>query len=233
MANTERGPTAPPARQVEAMFDSIVGHYDLLNGILSFGLDRRWRRLTVEAVHPGFGARILDLGCGTGDLTTRVAEAGARPVGVDLSHRMLAEASRKLGPGTPLVRGSAFELPFVDGSFQGAVSGFVLRNLAELPRAFAELARVVEPTGRIALMDITEPPNRLARRAFDAYFRLAAPALGALVGKRDAYRYLVRSLGHLPPPPEVCRLLAEAGFDQPAARPLTGGTVTLFTGTRR
>lgn len=214
------------------MFDDIVGRYDLVNGVLSLGLDRVWRRAAVRAVPFGPGDRILDLGCGTGDLSRQLARAGARPIGLDVSHRMLVEASRKLSEAEALVQGSAFWLPFADGAFAGAVSGFVLRNLNDLRRAFDELARVVRPGGRIGLVDITEPRSRAFRRGFDAYFGTVAPALGGLIGKREAYRYLARSLGQLPPPAEVCRMLEGAGFREVAGRALTGGMVTLFTGTR-
>ena len=108
----------------------------------------------------------------------------------------------------------------------------MLRNLFDLPTAFRELARVVEPGGRVALVDITEPRSRPIRRMFDAYFGTVAPALGALVGKRDAYRYLVRSLAQLPPPADVCAMLEGAGFDEALATPLTAGMVTLFTAMR-
>ena len=175
---------------------------------------------------------MLDLGCGTGDLSKLLARTGADPFGLDISHRMLVEAARKLGPAGHLVQGSAFSLPFADRAFAGVVSGFVLRNLNDLERAFHELARVVEAGGRVGLVDITEPRSRLVRRGFDAYFGTVAPALGGLIGKRDAYRYLARSLGQLPPPSTVCGMLEAAGFRGVAGRPLTGGMVTLFAGTR-
>jgi demethylmenaquinone methyltransferase/2-methoxy-6-polyprenyl-1,4-benzoquinol methylase len=145
---------------------------------------------------------------------------------------MLVEATRKGGRRLRLVEGSAFALPFRDGAFDAAVSGFVLRNLEDLPAAFAELARVVAPGGRIGLVDITEPTRPVLRRLFDAYFGVAAPALGRLAGRRDAYRYLARSLAQLPQPPDVVALLEAAGFRDSEARPLTGGRVTLFTGRR-
>jgi demethylmenaquinone methyltransferase / 2-methoxy-6-polyprenyl-1,4-benzoquinol methylase len=214
------------------MFDDIVHRYDLLNGLLSFGLDRRWRRAVVNAIRPQHGDMVLDVGTGTGDLARLVEQRGGRVVGVDLSHEMLVAASAKVGSRVILAEGSVFALPFADRVFTGALSGFVLRNLNDLPSAFAELGRVVRPGGRVALVDITEPRQPLLRRGFDAYFRIAAPAMGRLVGKGAAYRYLARSLAQLPPPEEVLRLLEEAGFDSAAARSLTGGMVTLFTGVR-
>jgi demethylmenaquinone methyltransferase/2-methoxy-6-polyprenyl-1,4-benzoquinol methylase len=214
------------------MFDGIVDRYDLVNRLLSFGLDRRWRVATVDAVGARAGDLVLDLGSGTGDLATLLTQRGANAVGVDLSHRMLTAASAKLGSRATLVQGSAYALPFPDGTFSGVVSGFVLRNLDDLPAAFSEIARVLAPGGRVALVDITEPRQPLVRRAFDAYFRVAAPALGRLAGKADAYRYLVRSLAQLPPPDEVCRLLRDAGLAQASSRSLTGGIVTLFTAVR-
>ncbi len=209
------------------MFDDLVERYDLLNSLLSFGMDRWWRRRTAAAIGPNPG-RILDLGCGSGALTGRLP-AGSRAVGLDTSRAMLVEARRRLGPGPDLVQGSAFALPFAGDSFDGAVSGFVLRNLSDLPAAFAELHRVLRPGGRIALVDITEPANPALRRVFDAYFGAVAPAIGGLVGRREAYRYLVRSLAQIPPRPDLVALLSGAGFTGGRAWPLTGGIVTLLT----
>jgi demethylmenaquinone methyltransferase/2-methoxy-6-polyprenyl-1,4-benzoquinol methylase len=214
------------------MFDDIVERYDVLNRVLSFGLDRRWRRAVVNAIDPRSDDVVLDVGTGTGDVAALVREREARVVGVDLSHEMVIAASGKVGSGAIFAEGSAFALPFRDGAFSSAVSGFVLRNLNDLPAAFSEMARVVKPGGRVALVDITEPRRPLLRRGFDAYFRVAAPTVGRLVGKGDAYRYLSRSLAQLPPPEEVRRLLEVAGFRSAEARPLTGGMVTLFTAVR-
>jgi demethylmenaquinone methyltransferase/2-methoxy-6-polyprenyl-1,4-benzoquinol methylase len=213
------------------MFDGLVKRYDLLNRLMTFGLDRTWRRRTIEAVQPGPGDRVLDLGCGTGDLLAMLpGRAGA--TGIDVSWPMLARARQRLGPTAMLVRGSAFRLPFADGRFEAAVSGFVLRNLDDLEDAMRELARVVAPGGRIALLDATEPCGAL-RAAFDLYFRLAAQALGALAGRREAYRYLAGSLAQIPPANEMCKLLSAAGFVECEARPMTFGVVTLFTGIKK
>jgi demethylmenaquinone methyltransferase/2-methoxy-6-polyprenyl-1,4-benzoquinol methylase len=214
------------------MFDDIVDRYDLVNGLLSVGLDRVWRRAAARAVEGSDGGAMLDLGCGTGKLGALLAQGGRPVTGVDLSHAMLVRAAATTGPRMALVQGSAFALPFRDRAFSGAVSGFVLRNLDDLPQAFRELARVLRPAAPVALVDITEPKNSTLRRLFDGYLGTVAPTLGGLVGKRGAYRYLVGSLAQLPPPKDVLNLLALAGFEGCRARALTGGMVTLFTGNR-
>jgi demethylmenaquinone methyltransferase/2-methoxy-6-polyprenyl-1,4-benzoquinol methylase len=194
------------------------------------GMDRWWRRATLRELVAVPGAPILDLGCGTGRLTQGAAELGHHTVGLDVSDEMLGVARRR---GVPrLVQGSAFRLPFHDGSFGGAVSGFVLRNLDDLPAAFAELARVIVAGAGVAIVDITEPPQPLRRRAFDAYFRVAAPLLGGLAGRSDAYRYLVKSIAHLPPQGDVATMLGHAGCERVRWRVLAPGMVTLWTARR-
>lgn len=222
---------APPERRVERMFDAVVERYDLVNDLLSLGLDRWWRRKTVRSLACPPGARILDLGCGTGKLGALLAD-GSRVVGLDLSQPMLVAADARFGDRMEFVRGSMFALPFADGVFQGATSGFVLRNLSDLPGAFSELARVTEPGGSIALVDITGPCSAWLRRPFRLYFDTVAPLLGRLVGQAEAYSYLARSLAQLPPPEVVCQMLEGAGFVRANATPLTGGMVTLWTATR-
>jgi demethylmenaquinone methyltransferase/2-methoxy-6-polyprenyl-1,4-benzoquinol methylase len=209
----------------------VVEPYDLLNRVLSLGLDRRWRRVAAGAAGVVPGDRVLDLGCGTGDLARLLVDR-ATVVGADLSHRMLLAARAKVGPAMRLVEASAFRLPFNDATFDAVVSAFVLRNLDDLSRAFEELARVLRPGGRVALLDITEPRSAILRPLFRLYFSLAAPALGAAVGRAEAYRYLARSVGQVPAADRVCELLERAGLSRAAARPLSGGVVTLFVATR-
>jgi demethylmenaquinone methyltransferase/2-methoxy-6-polyprenyl-1,4-benzoquinol methylase len=213
------------------MFDAVVVRYDLVNALLSLGLDRWWRRRTVRAIASPPGARVLDLGCGTGKLAELLAEE-ARVVGLDLSQHMLVTANERLGERIAFVRGSMFALPFADGVFQGATSAFVLRNLSDLPGAFAELARVTEQGASLALVDITGPRRAWLRRPFDVYFDTVAPLLGRLVGQAEAYRYLARSLAQLPAPEVICQMLEGAGFVRVEAHPLSGGMVTVWTATR-
>jgi demethylmenaquinone methyltransferase / 2-methoxy-6-polyprenyl-1,4-benzoquinol methylase len=144
------------------MFDSLVERYDLLNDVLSVGLVRWWRRSTAAALGSNSGMRVLDLGCGTGRLGARLSPRH-RVIGLDVSGPMLAEARRQSPGWLGLVQGSAFRLPFRDASFDGSASAFVLRNLDDLPKALSELARVVAPGGRVALLDITEPSRPMGR----------------------------------------------------------------------
>lgn len=210
------------------MFDDVARRYDLVNTLLSLGQDAWWRRRTARAVPvPSPGARILDLGCGTGKLGALFA-GRAHPVGIDVSARMLESARARYGRRLSLVLGSAFSLPFNDASVDAVVSAFVLRNLNDLPAAFAEMYRVTKPGGTVALVDITGPRSPLFRRLFDAYFGTVAPALGALAGEREAYRYLSRSLAQLPSPKDLAALLATAGFDRVRIVPMSGGMVTLW-----
>jgi demethylmenaquinone methyltransferase/2-methoxy-6-polyprenyl-1,4-benzoquinol methylase len=209
------------------MFDGIVERYDLVNDMLSLGLVRSWRRTAVRAASVRQADLVLDLGTGTGRLAGYLP-AGARPIGVDLSERMLLEARSRL----PVVQGSALRLPFRKEAFDRVISAFVLRSLPDLGSAFAELARVVRRGGSISLLDITAPLNRLLRIGFHGYFGTAAPLLGRVVGRAEAYRALARSVGSLPARDEVCAMLQASGFERCRARGLSGGVVTVWSGSR-
>ena len=213
---------------VRSMFDEIAPRYDLVNRIMTFRMDVGWRRRTVASLGLPAGSVVLDLACGTGDLCRELASSRLRPVGVDLSYGMLAAARTD----APLLQGDALRLPFPDGSVAGVTCGFALRNFASLPPFFAELARVVRPGGRVALLEVAEPPNRLLRAGHRFYFGKVVPLVGGLLSDPAAYRYLPRSVAYLPAPELMLEQLASAGFDGVDRRLLSVGIAQLITGAR-
>ena len=217
------------AASVQAMFDAIAPRYDLVNRVMTFRLDVRWRRQAIEALALPKGSLLVDLATGTGDFCRELAEHGFRSVGADFSFGMLASART----GEPLVQGDAMRLPFATGSVDGVTSGFALRNFVDLDQVFAELGRVVRPGGRIALLDASEPDNSLLRFGHGLYFGKVVPFIGGLLSNKQAYGYLPRSLAYLPPRAEMLASLTDAGFDHVDHQQLTLGAAQLITGTRR
>lgn len=213
---------------VRSMFDSIAPRYDLVNRLMTFRMDVGWRRTTLESLALRPGSTVLDLACGTGDFCVELEQAGHRPVGVDLSYGMLAAART----GSPLVQGDLLKLPIADGSVDAAVCGFALRNLVELEPFFAELARVVRPGGRIALLDVSRPDNPVVRWGHGLYFNRAVPLIGGLLSDRSAYSYLPKSVSYLPPPEEMVSMLASVGLVDADRRQLSLGITQLLTATR-
>jgi demethylmenaquinone methyltransferase/2-methoxy-6-polyprenyl-1,4-benzoquinol methylase len=214
---------------VRTMFDAIAPRYDLVNRIMTFRMDVGWRRRTVASLGLARGARVVDLACGTGDLCRELAAQGARPIGVDLSYGMLAAARTS----APLLQGDALRLPLPAAAVDGVTCGFALRNFASLPPFFAELARVTRPGGRIALLEVAEPPNPLLRAGHGLYFGKVVPLVGGLLSDPAAYRYLPRSVAYLPDPGAMLGQLAEAGFVDVERRLLSVGIAQLITAARR
>jgi demethylmenaquinone methyltransferase/2-methoxy-6-polyprenyl-1,4-benzoquinol methylase len=214
---------------VRSMFDAIAPRYDLVNRIMTFRLDVRWRRRTVAALGLPAGATVVDVACGTGDLCGELHRQGLTPVGVDMSFGMLAAAHTC----APLVHGDALRLAFPARSVDGVTCGFALRNFEALPPFFAELARVVRPGGRIALLEVAEPPNPLLRVGHRVYFGKVVPLVGGLLSDPAAYRYLPRSVAYLPPAGVMVGELASAGFVDVERRLLSAGIAQLVTATRR
>ena len=213
---------------VREMFDAIAPRYDRLNRIISFRLDVRWRKKTVRALDLPPGATVFDLASGTGDLCLDLMASGLRPVSIDLSHGMLS-ADRS---GAPRVQADILRLPVPNGCTDGVTCGFALRNLADLPTFFAELARVMRPGGRVALLDVGIPDNRFIRWGNDIYFGKVVPKIGSLLSDGAAYRYLPKSVSYLPTPDVMTAQLMSAGFHDVVHQPLTGGLTQLLTGTR-
>jgi len=213
---------------VREMFDAIAPRYDLVNRVMTFRLDVRWRRKAVKLLTLPVGSTVLDLAAGTGDLCIDLRRAGYRPIAFDLSHGMLA-ADRS---GAPRCQADILRLPVPDGVADGITCGFALRNLTDLGEFFAELGRVVRPGGRIALLDVGVPRNRLIRTGYDVHFGKIVPRIGALLSDGPAYAYLPRSVAYLPPPDEMTAMLRAAGFADAEHRNLSGGLTQLLTGTR-
>lgn len=216
------------ARAVRAMFDTIAPRYDLVNRIMTFRMDVGWRRRAIKALDLGARSVVLDLACGTGDMCVDLEDAGHRPIGADLSFGMLAAARTD----APLVHGDGLQLPFADGSIDGVTCGFALRNFVSLPPMIEELARILRPGGRIALLDVAEPPNPVMRWGHSIYFGKVVPLIGGLLSDKSAYRYLPKSVAYLPEAPELQRMIADAGFTEVERTLLTGGISQLYTATR-
>jgi demethylmenaquinone methyltransferase/2-methoxy-6-polyprenyl-1,4-benzoquinol methylase len=213
---------------VRQMFDAIAPRYDLVNRIMTFRLDVRWRKRTVRDLGLATGSIVLDLASGTGDLCVDLRRAGHRPISIDLSYGMLA-ADRS---GAPRAQADILRLPVPAGSADGVTCGFALRNLTDLGEFFTELARVVRPGGRIALLDVGIPRNPVIRFGNGIYFGKVVPKIGGLLSDGAAYRYLPKSVAYLPPPAELVAMLRSAGFSDASHHQLSGGLTQLLLGTR-
>lgn len=226
-----------PALGSGAMFDAIAHRYDLLNRILSLGLDNGWRRATVAALEVNERSRALDLATGTGDLALLLAKHAGAVVGLDPSERMLAIAEQKIGEAglaerVSLVVGDAQKLPHDDASFDAVSMAFGIRNVPDRAAALAEIHRVLEPGGRVAILELSEPRSGLFGAPVRLYVRQIVPLVGAILSGASEYRYLQRSIRAFPAPAEFQTMMTEAGFVDTAARKLTFGACVLFTGVR-
>jgi demethylmenaquinone methyltransferase/2-methoxy-6-polyprenyl-1,4-benzoquinol methylase len=234
------------ARRVREMFAGIATRYDLLNHLLSANIDRRWRRVVAKTLYtslpslrPSAGreSRILDVACGTGDLSLMLFESGtARVVGIDFCRPMLEIANAKAyrrGLKVPFIEGDALALPFPDGTFEAATIAFGLRNLTSVEAGFKELLRVLKPGGRLAVLEFSKPDMPVLRSVFRIYFTKVLPFFGGLIsGSRGAYEYLPDSVSRFPDQKELASLMDEAGFEEVSFQNLTGGVAALHLGTR-
>jgi demethylmenaquinone methyltransferase/2-methoxy-6-polyprenyl-1,4-benzoquinol methylase len=217
-----------PADGVRTMFDRIAPVYDLMNRVMTAGLDRRWRRLTAEAVVED-GDVVLDACCGTGDLAVAAARRGGKVTGLDFSERMLERARRK-APDVDWVAGDLLALPFADGSYDAATVGFGVRNVESLENGVRELRRVLRPGGRLGILEITRPRGPLAV-FYRLWFDAVVPLLGKLLPGGSAYTYLPASVRRFPGPEDLAALMHRSGFADVRYRLLAGGIVALHTGT--
>ena len=223
-------PETGPARAelVREMFDRIAGRYDALNRILSLGMDVGWRRKGVHALGLPPGSLVLDLACGTGDLSRELARAGHRAVGFDFSPEMLARA----GTEASLVRADVLRLPVGNAVADGIVCGFALRNVVDLPGLFREASRALRPGGRAVFLEVSEPQHPVLRFGHGLYVRWVVPFVGGLLSDREAYAYLPASMAYLPSPDRLAEMMREAGFDDVRRAALSAGIAQVFAGTR-
>ncbi len=232
-------PGAPETRAVRALFDRIAPRYDLLNRLLSAGIDRRWRRAAVAFLDRPGPLRVLDLCAGTADLLIEAlgGHPATRGAGVDLSLPMLERGAAKLrGRGmdgrAALCAGDAEALPFAGASFDAALVAFGIRNVGGKEAALAEVARVLRPGGRLVVLEFSMPPGPLGA-AYRTYFGRVLPRLGAWVsGDAHAYRYLPDSVALFPSPQEFVALMESCGFREVRVRALTLGIAQLYRGER-
>lgn len=216
------------AATVRSLFDRIGPRYDLVNRVMTFGMDIGWRRRAIRELHLPTGSRVFDLACGTGDLCRELGRVGYLAVGFDFSFGMLASARTD----APLVQADILHLPVADASADGVTCGFALRNVVSLEALFAELGRVVRPGGAIALLDASRPDNPVMRSGHRVYFERVVPMIGGLLSDRDAYAYLPKSMAYLPPPRELLNMVRAQGFPSARRIQLSGGIAQLLVGVR-
>lgn len=220
------------------MFDAIAERYDLLNRLISFGVDQRWRSRTVEALAlPDSEARVLDLATGTGDLAIQIAHRypSARVYGVDPSVKMLDIGRQKvdreaLAKRVEMHEGDAQALPFGDDFFDGVTIAFGIRNVPDRAKGLAEMARVTRPGGRVAILELSDPKSGFVAPFARFHVHTVVPTLGAWLSGASEYRYLSRSIAAFPSAEEFAAMMRDAGLEIVEVAPMTFGTCTLYVG---
>jgi demethylmenaquinone methyltransferase/2-methoxy-6-polyprenyl-1,4-benzoquinol methylase len=213
---------------VRMMFDAIAPRYELVNRVMTFGLDARWRRRAVADLRLAPGSVVLDIAAGTGDFTRELRRQGQRAVATDLSYNMLHTARNV----AERVQADASRLPFRWAGFDGATCGYALRNFTDLEKSFTEMARILRPGGRLSLLEVAEPRGGLWRTGFRLWFRRVVPFIGSLLSDHDAYHYLPASTAYLPDAGEIVAMLHRAGFSGVNHRRILGGLSQQFLATR-
>lgn len=231
-------PIAVPRPGSGAMFDGIAGRYDLLNRLISLGIDQRWRAETVRALELKPGAQVLDLATGTGDLALRIAQDAPSAIvtGLDPSREMLRVFEKKVAAANAGSRiriqfGEAESLPFADASFDAITMAFGVRNVPDRPAALREMARVLKPGGRIAILELSEPQQGPLSAFARFHVHVLVPKLGAWLSGAQEYAYLQRSIAAFPAPDVFADIMRASGLHVLAVRPMTFGAVCLFVAT--
>lgn len=224
---------------IKTMFDTIAPRYDLLNRLLSLRQDVVWRRALIRALNLPENAAVLDAACGTGDVTVALLNQAARPrlvAGVDFSREMLTFARAKLSREplshrACLVAGDALRLPFVPASFDAVTIAFGIRNIMDRKSALINFRDCLKPGGKVAVLELATPGNKVLSRLYLLYFQRILPRIGALFSRQiKAYAYLPASVIHFPPPEKFAAIMGQAGFENIRWRCLTAGIATLYIG---
>jgi demethylmenaquinone methyltransferase / 2-methoxy-6-polyprenyl-1,4-benzoquinol methylase len=217
------------ARAVQNMFDSIAPRYDLVNRVMTFGMDGGWRRRTVVRLELTPGSLVIDVACGTGDICRALQAEGLSPIGIDFSAGMLASARTS----APLVQADALQLPFGSASIDGVTCGFALRNVTDLSGLFHEFGRVVRDGGRIALLEVSEPTRSIPKTIHRIYFKRVVPIIGGVLSDKSAYSYLPRSTAYLPRPARIEEMLRSACFGEIRRDVVGAGAAQIISAARR
>ena len=230
MSSRLRAALAAPdskSRYVRRLFSTIAGRYDLITRLLSYGQDRRWKARVSELAAARPGMRALDLACGTGDIAFTLATCGADVVGLDITHRML-QLARSKGRAAQFVTGDMLALPFGDEAFDLVTTGYGLRNVPDIPRAIAEMQRVLKPGGILLSLDFNRPENPIVRGVYLAYLTLVGSTLGFILHRDpDTYRYIPESIRRYPGAIEVNAMIGRAGFSKSQYLPVLGGLMAI------
>lgn len=221
------------SEKISAMFNSIAGSYDFLNHLLSFGIDRRWRALLVKKLIKKKPVKVLDIACGTGDLTIALAKQKIEVTGLDFAAKMVEIAKQKSSKITPTpsyIIASAHSIPFPDNLFDAVTIGFGIRNFEKRGESLLEINRVLKKGGMLAILEFATPKNRIWRWLFNIYFLKLLPVIGRLISKdKNAYNYLPKSVGTFPQYGEFTSELQHINFTDVDFKPLTGGVVIMYT----
>ena len=223
MTESPRADLNKDPKEIASMFDSLASRYDVMDALMTGGLDRVWMTALRKAVAPHPGERILDLAAGTGASSAALAKGGAEVVACDLSEGMI-EVGRERHPEIEFVHGNAMDLDFEDGSFDAVTISWGLRNIPDPQLALREMARVVRPRGRLVVLEFSTPPSRVFRSMYNVYQSTVMPAIARLASTNDgAYDYLVESIRAWPAQEELGRMIVANGWSEVEYRNLTGG----------